>query len=731
MIFANALYKRRWLIISVWVIVIIICAPLALMAGRHLQPGGFTSESFPSIQAWQVFQEKLGITPITLELLLSHPDIEAYDTEFIEAAERVVSGFEGLPQVNRILSYTDNPARVSSDGHTAYITVELNISLEESVEFTENILPTLQHEPLSMVSTGAPPLYRDLSIASAEDLRRGETLALPLASVALVIVFGTLVAAIIPLVVGGTGAIIGLSGIFLLSTQTEISIFALNIASLLAVGLGIDYSLFYTARFREELKKSSSVLKAVITTHRRAGPAIIFSGCTSLLGLLSLLLFEISVLRSIAIGASLAILGAMLATLTILPAVLSVMGNKVEMVKLPFLSNMGQRFWTNLATVVMKRPVLALVPVITILVVLSLPILNIRLGTVDATILPDRFESRKGFDIISEEFGFVSQAQTAIAYTFDGDPFEDENLQNLYAYGAALEQLDGVVDVISFVNIDPTFTFNDYKKLYAVPEAVADRAIANLVRTTIRDGIASFFVVSEHQSFLPESQRLASEIRALQPPQGQTYVAGGPAGAKDIVDSLYSTFPFIVAAVTILTYISLLILFRSLLLPLKAVILNVMSIIASYGALVFVFQQGNFSNILGFESAGIIEFTTPIVLFAVIFGVSMDYEIFLLSRVSEAHKRGLNNSQAITEGLATSGRVITGAGAILVIVSASFVFADVLVVQMIGFGLALSVFIDITLIRGIAAPAIMRLAGRWNWYIPKWLDSKLPNFEKL
>ena len=733
---ARSIHRRRWLVLAVWAVLLAGAIPLAFNAEERLKPGGFTSESFPSIQAWDIFQERLNITPVTLELLLRHPELKAYDSEFLSVSQSVISLFEEFPEVTRITSHINNPVRVSADGHTAYITIELALSLEDSVGFTEDALALIETEPLELIATGGPALYRDLSVASAEDLRRGEAFALPLAAIALVIVFGTLVAALTPVAVGGAGTALGLAGIFLLSGQVNISIFALNIASLLAVGVGIDYCLFYTARFREELRKGLSTEEALSVTTSKAGPAILFSAFTSLTGLLSLLLFETPVLRSIGIGAAIAIFAAMFTTFTLLPAVLSVLGGRVERFRVPFPSlkrNGGRRisFWRPVSLFVMKHPLAALLPTVVLLVFLTLPVLQLRLGTVDATILPEEFESRRGFDIITEEFGLAASAQTAIAYTFEGDPFEEANLRNLYEYGVALENLEGVTNVTSFVNLDPHLGAEDYIRLYAVPESVSDRESAELIRSTIGPGVAAFFVSSEYQAFSPESQQLATEMRALTPEHGKTYVAGGPAGAKDIVDSLYSTFPWVILAVAGITYLSLLVLFRSVVLAFKAVILNIMSIGASYGALVFVFQQGNFKGLLGFEPAGIIEFTTPIVLFAVIFGLSMDYEIFLLSRVSEAHKRGHDNAEAVATGLEKSGRVITGAGAILIIVAASFVMADVLVVQMLGFGLALAIFIDVTLVRIIAAPAIMRLAGRWNWYFPKWLDKLLPRFGRV
>jgi RND superfamily putative drug exporter len=283
--------------------------------------------------------------------------------------------------------------------------------------------------------------------------------------------------------------------------------------------------------------------------------------------------------------------------------------------------------------------------------------------------------------------------------------------------------------VTSIVNLDPTFGPEQYELLYRHPESITDVAAARLVRDAVRPGAILFLVHSDLHPFWPETRQLVTEIRALVPDSsnnGELHVNGGASEITDIVNALYGKFPYIIAAVLGVTYLSLMLLFRSVILPLKAVVLNVLSILASYGALVFVFQQGHFSGILNFEEMEVIEATLPILLFAIIFGLSMDYEIFLLSRVAEAYERTGDNVASVAEGLQKSGLIITGAASILVVVAASFVLADVVVVKAIGLGLAIAVFVDVTLVRALVAPAIMRIAGPWNWWLPGWLDRILP-----
>ena len=606
-----------------------------------------------------------------------------------------------------------------------HVTAGLTIELEESLGFLKTVTANVDPGPLDLIITGTPALYRDISLASQEDLRRGESVAFPIATFTLLLVFGTLIAAILPAAVGGGGVLVGLGIVFFMSQGVDMSVFALNIVTLLGIGVGIDYSLFYTSRFQEELRSGKSVDDAVLGANSHAGKAIMFSAITSLIGLISLVAFPVMMLRSVGIGAVAVIFAALLAALTLMPALLAILGHRVNRFRIGPDWAKRNGFWVPLSNWVMKRPWMVLLPTVTILVLLAIPAGSMRLGTVDATILPDSLESRRGFDVLREEFGFALKTVIPVGYTFEGSPFARRNIDNAYDIGRELKRLDGVSRVISVVNLDPTFGPDQYEVLYQSPESITDVALARIVRETVRDGAILFLVESELHPFWPETRALVAEIRSLLPPEGNggtLHVDGGASEITDIINALYGKFPIIIAVVLIVTYLSLMLLFRSVILPLKAVLLNVLSILASYGALVFVFQQGHFSGLLNFEAMGVIEATLPILLFAIIFGLSMDYEIFLLSRVAEAYDRTGDNEAAVAEGLQKSGMIITGAAGILIVVAASFVLADVVVVKAIGLGLAIAVFVDVTLVRALVAPAIMRIAGPWNWYLPGWLD---------
>ena len=721
--------RRKYIVVAVWAVIILAALPFAPRAQEFLKPGGFSNESFPSVKARKVLQERLELSTLSIDFVFSHPEWQPFDARFSDAVLKAVGDLDKYGEISYVVTHLDDPQRASSTSNTVHVTAGLTIELEESLGFLKTVTADLDPGPLDLIITGAPALYRDISLASQEDLRRGESVAFPIATFTLLLVFGTLIAAILPAAVGGGGVLVGLGIVFFMSQGIDMSVFALNIVTLLGIGVGIDYSLFYTSRFQEELRSGKSVDDAVLGANSHAGKAIMFSAITSLIGLISLVAFPVMMLRSVGIGAVAVIFAALLAALTLMPALLAILGHRVNRFRIGPDWAKRNGFWVPLSNWVMKRPWMVLLPTVTILVLLAIPAGSMRLGTVDATILPDSLESRRGFDVLREEFGFALKTVIPVGFTFEGSPFARRNIDNAYDIGRELERLDGVSRVISVVNLDPTFGPDQYEVLYQSPESITDVALARIVRETVRDGAILFLVESELHPFWPETRELVTEIRSLLPPEGNggtLHVDGGASEITDIINALYGKFPIIIAVVLIVTYLSLMLLFRSVILPLKAVLLNVLSILASYGALVFVFQQGHFSGLLNFEAMGVIEATLPILLFAIIFGLSMDYEIFLLSRVAEAYDRTGDNEAAVAEGLQKSGMIITGAAGILIVVAASFVLADVVVVKAIGLGLAIAVFVDVTLVRALVAPAIMRIAGPWNWYLPGWLDRILP-----
>ena len=629
--------------------------------------------------------------------------------------------------VESVETHLSNPELVSPDGRTVLVNIGLDVDIEGSISVLEEVSTKLDPGQFDVIMTGGPPLYRDIVEASGADFRRGELVAFPLATITLLLVFGTLVAAVIPVAIGGVAVVTALGTIFWLVMVRDLSVLSFNIVTLLGIGMGIDYSLLYVSRFREHRANGASIPRAIVLSQSQAGLAILFAGLSSAIGLLSLLLFDLPVLDSVGIGAAVVILLVLCAGLTLMPAILAVIGPHIERLRIVPSYGGGWQFWDTVAKFVMRRPVLILVPTVLLLVALALPVRDLELGGIDPNILPRGWESREGAVVLEDEFGFDRQTLLLVAHTFDGSPFAPDVIDRMFAFGTALEDLPNVSDVSSYVNIRPTWGPDQYADLYRNPASIIDPRITAILEDGLREGVALFAVSSDLHPSSGDARQLVADLRSFKPVgEGTILVAGSAADLADLVNTLYSRFPYVMALVVALIFASLLIQFRSLFIPLKAVMLNMLGIFASYGALVWVFQYGNLSGLLGFDPVGAIETTTPIILFAVVFGLSMDYEIFLMSRIREAHRSKLGARESVREGLQKTGSIITGAGLILVVVAASFLVADIVIVKAVGLGLGLAILLDVTVVRLLVAPALMRLMGDWNWWLPKWLDRILP-----
>jgi RND superfamily putative drug exporter len=596
-------------------------------------------------------------------------------------------------------------------------------------------LPELQRRlrPVPDLHTsigGGPVFYEDIQSVSESDLRRAEILAFPFAIIALLLVFRSLIAAALPALVGGGAVIVSLALIFGLGHLTPLSIFVLNITTLFGLGLGVDYSLFMVSRFREELARGHGVEEAVAITVATAGRAVTFSGLTVSIGLLGLVFFHINMLHSVGLGGVLVVLMAVFAAISLLPAVLAILGTRVNAfpVRLPRFgrtSVQGENrevhhgFWYRLSNFVMRYPVRVFVPVLLLLVTLGLPFLGVRFSAPDASILPENVPSRAAYDLLNSRFNAQDTTPILLAVQTPGDALAPDNLRNLYNYVRRIEADPRVARVDSIVSADPRFTLDQYELLYSHPQLITDPYLQTFLKNFVAGNTVMIQVISKYTMLDQRSFELAQTIRNTPPGNGMTVlVDGGTTGIIDYVQSLYSDFPVAALLVAITTYIVLLLFFRSLVLPLKAILMNTLSILASYGMLVIIFQDGFLHSMLGFTPLGFVEASSPILLFCTLFGLSMDYEVFLLSRIQEAFWQTGDNTRAVALGLQRSGGIITSAAVIVIVVSACFATADVVLVKALGLGMALAVALDATLVRGLLVPATMRLLGNVNWWLP-------------
>ena len=726
--------RRAWWVVGAWFALLLVAIPFAPQVPGKLSAGGFILDDLESARAKSLLETELGAPPSALVIVFSSPTLEAGTPAFEVAAAGAVSDIAGAPHVARVVSHLLSPKQIAADRHTAYDIVFLDLPPDDSPEALPILRERLHAAPgLTVELAGGPAFYGDVQTVSEADLRRSEIISLPLAALALIFVFGSIVAAGVPLVVGGAAVIVALAGIFVVASLTPMSIFVLNLATLLGLGLGVDYSLLMTSRFREELALRPDgpdrVSDAVRITVATAGRAVFFSGLTVLLGLLGLVLFEFMILRSVGIAGAIVVGLAVLSALTLLPAILTILGSRIDRLAVRRVSRTPglDGAWSRLARRVMRHPIAVMVPTLGVILLLGSPFLHVRFNAPDATILPSTVPSRAAFDRLQADFGEGEFAPIIIAIRTTGAATSPANLAALYDYSRRLAGDARITRVDSFVDVDPRLTLAQYTLLYGDPNGPRDRYVQTALAATTKGDLTAFTVYTPYGSNRDEGKSLVTDLRApgsaLAPPAGvKILVGGGAADVADVVDRVRADFPRTALFIIVTTYLVLFGLLRSVVLPAKALVMNTLSIVASFGALVWIFQDGNLSALLGFQPLGFVETTQPVILFCVLFGLSMDYEVFLLSRMKEVWDRTGDNVDAVAGGMERSGRIVTSAALIVVVVAGSFAFADIVLIKALGIGMAIAVALDATIIRALLVPATMRLLGHWNWWLPAALE---------
>jgi RND superfamily putative drug exporter len=752
-------YRRRYLVVILWSLAFLAGLLGTLSLPAQLKGGGFTRPESPSQEGQREMQKRLGFGPARLTVVFASDRLDARSPAFrahVDDALAVIDAqhFPGLISVQTAAS-TGDPDLISRDGAATFAVLEFNASMEQVQGQVEGIRQALRPADLTTYLTGDSAVYAELEQKSADDLRTVEGYTLPVAVFVLLLIFGTLVAASLPVICGAMAVSITLGVFWLLAQVMDLSVFAMNVATLLGLVVGIDYALFMVGRFREELGADRPVEDAVERTVRFAGRSIFFSGLTVVVGLLGLISIPFMSLRSMGIGGGLVVLVSVLAALTLLPALLGVLGARVNALRIVGRSGREGTFWRRWSDWVMRRPVPVLLLTVALMVMVAWPATRLATEVPSATSLPQDSEARQGYEILQSRFdtSALSPIEALVTWKGGSDPFAPENLQRLFAYGQRLEALPGVARVVSIVNVSGMESAADVAAFWkgvergppiragrpqpglpsivqVLMEAEARKRAVRLREVTTAPGTTLFRVVSETPPTARESQGLATQIlESGAPPGAELRVAGVSMAVHDFLSVLAGRFPWIILFVVCLTALVLLVLLRSVVLPIKAVVMNMLSLLAGYGAMVWVFQEGHLEWLFGFSSTGAIDAELPVLLFCTVFGVSMDYEVFLLTRMREAWDETGDNREAVRRGLAKTGRIVTSAALIVVVVASSFAFTSILITKAIGVGLAVAVLLDATVIRILMVPAAMRLIGRWNWWLPEWLGRHLPRIE--
>ena len=590
-----------------------------------------------------------------------------------------------------------------------------------------------------------------------DDLIKAELISGPLSLIILGIVFGTVIAAILPIGVAMLTVISAMGVTIWLSNVTDVTQYALNIITLIGIGVSVDYSLFMVYRFREELSNGRDSRTSIAMTVATAGKAVFFSGITVAIGLMGMLFFDNTGLPSLGIGGTLAVSIAMVFSIIVLPAILVTLGSRLDkdafLLNLPLkkkplripnkvkfaFSTEGEKedgAWAKIANFVMKRPWAVLIPTLVVLLGAGLPFLQADFSIASRDALPPDDETRMGFELIDEKWPEGAVNRAMIVIDFDGeDPLEENNLIVMYHWMKNYVGDERVINASGYALPSLEMSESEVVQFWQTPDEFLDNdTIAN--REYLRDQFISdnvtFVIFSLTGTITGESSReFVSDVRSERGEllselntgdDGVLMVAGFAAYSLDVLDAIIDNLPVAIAFILIATVILIFIQVRSVIIPIKAILMNILSVSASFGMLVFVFQWGYGADLLNFTPQPI-ETTNPIILFCIVFGLSMDYEVLMLSRIHEEWERTGDNTLAVANGLQKTGRLITGAAAIMVVVFSAFGLSSVVILKQIGFGLALAILLDATVVRALVVPATMRLMGKANWWSPKWLEN--------
>ena len=740
-------YRFRKPIALITVVLAVAAATVGSRVTDSLTSGGWTDPHSESAAVAARLADEFGAGKGSIVALFQGGDgtdarSAAFQDQIATSLRRLVAD----PIADGVIGFaqTGDARFISSDGHSAYAVVRLTITDEQSTNEMPKIRGLIdQPAGIDLSLTGVGPFTEDQAHQSEKELVQAETVSGPFALLILLAVFASLVAAGLPLLVAALAIPTTLAGVYLVAQTTELSIYVQNVATMLGLALAIDYSLFMVSRFREELRRGRDVAQAVEITVGTSGKAVAFSGLAVAIGLSGLLLFTPAALRSFGIGGSIVVASSVFYALTFLPAALGMLGPRVNALSLAGLFRaVGRRLgrsggdgggsvrasrWAAVAHAVMARPFAFLVPAVAFLLLAGTPFLRLSQGIPNASTLPAGLESRDASVALANEFQKGETSPITVLATVAGDPLSAASIGTVVDYVAKLDAVQGIDRVegpfaITNPQTGAAMTPDQLAAFYAAPADQLPPALAaardQLKDAYIRGSTVRLDAISPLDPVSPAGGAVIPNVRAVHVDGVTTQVGGLAAEGHDFMVSQGNTVPLAVTVTLLASAVILFLLFGSIVIPLKAVVMTLLSITASFGALVWIFQEGNLSNVLGFTSPGFTVAGNPIIMFSVLFGLSMDYEVLLLSRIQEAYRRTGDNTASVAEGLSKTAGVITGAALIMVTVFSAFALAESITIKSIGVGMALAVLIDATIIRVLLVPAAMRLMGRWNWWAP-------------
>lgn len=725
------IHRFRWAILVLWLVLIVCCTPFIPHLISPFKTTGFIDENSPSAKAELYMNEKLGFDSKNRFPVIYHSkSLTVNDTAFLNKINQSLSKLNDFPIKHEIM-LPDEKHQASKDKHSAYAVIVIKTNKPITDDLLAQFKKSIKKPSQMTVKIGGEPLFiESVTKQTQVDLYKADFIATPVAIITLLLVFGSLVSAVIPILLGGACALIILTSLFFIGHICTLSIFTLNIALLLGLCLSLDYSLFIISRFRDELDKGSEVKKAIAETQAHAGKAVFFSGLAVFASLSALFLFPINILFSVALGGMVAVAVALMVAITLLPAILSILGPKIDLMRISlFKKNKANRHsnWRWLAKKVVGHPLTYFFSVLIFLLLLGYPFIFAKFGLSDFRIFPKGSENRHFYNTYSEQFDVKELSPVLLVVKSNSGPIlSEKNLGRLYDLAQHIKDNPYVKKVNSIVTIDNKLSKKQYYALYKSPQNLPVSA-KKFLDTSTKKYVTVMTIVSKYPNHSPQMNKLINNLRSLEDKYGVTIeVTGTPASDNEVLTHIYKILPYAILWIMFFSYLILFLLLRSLFLPLKAILMNLLSLCACYGALVLVFQEGYLSGLLNFDPQGLLDISLLVIIFCALFGFSMDYEVFLLSRIREAYEASGDNTKSIIFGIEKSSKIITSAAIIVIVICGSFLVADVLLVKAFGLGIAVAIFVDAFLIRTILVPSTMALLKKWNWYLPRWLDRILP-----
>ncbi|MCR8643681.1 MMPL family transporter [Paenibacillus sp. N1-5-1-14] len=717
----NLMFKFRWLVLCIWIVLLGVSAIFAVQAPGLLKDNGFTPKGSQSDVGLISLRDDFGFPGSVLNLVYESKTLDLTLDEHKQSILNELKDLQASPYVDHI-EFTKTPRSDEGLKKTGVQTVDVMINLpsEEVLEHYPGITKLVKApDQMSVYIAGGTASLYDMQEASKSDIVKAEMIGLPIAFIVLLLVFGTVAGALLPLAVGMVSVSMTLGITYFIAQGYAMSNFLPNLVSMLGLAVGIDYALFMVSRFREELKKQSTVSEAVAMTCQTAGKSIFFSGIAVLIGLLGMLFIDMNFFRSLSIGGIIVVSMSVLVANTMLMALFAVLGdriNKLKVIPTSWRRKNPSQFWEKIAYGVMKRPILLTVVISGVLIYAITPLAGIKLGVPTSEVLPPSYGSRYGSELMKSTYNMKETDAFQVIVKAQGQYWEESTIKQVRSYVEQLERTTGIAEVRSYV-----------QAVKGMPEREASLALQNpqmqqqLEANKIIRGNQMLVVAVPNTEPGEKTEKLVPTIRALSEEGLETIVTGAPAYRYDVIDRIQSKLVLVVSSVLAVTFVVLMFAFRSIILPIKAVIMNVFSLGASLGIVTLIFQKGYMADLFHITSIGSINATLPVIIFCVVFGISMDYEVFLISRIQEEYENTGDNDRSTAEGLKKTGSLITSAAFILIAVVGSFIFTDIEIMKAVGIGLGLAVLIDATIIRVLLVPALMKLMGTANWWAPKWL----------